>query len=467
MDLASSFSETIKQRLDYFPKPDGTIDYILNIKSTILICGASSVIVCFVCILILKNFASCIGKTVVMLVPLSLIGVCVFIFTSGSLVETILNREDIISQATLQIIAVIALVIAALIIWFLIRIWSKVNLALSHIEFACKVFYNNLAKFIFIRIIWLFIFILIGSIVLVSSAALYSIYEFKYNIPDDGFFKGIGRITFDWNIVFFMLIYNIVFLVFIHYLLIHLCHYVTSAAIVKWYFTERKGNSHFGRISFHGIWFAWKKGLGTVTISCLIRTTLMILVRQLANYLNKLPLTGIPFINTFINMLFRLSNLIAFVLASTYTTQHIFNTPWIPSAKLEIGFIAIDKLFTIIFMVIVVIIDWVALIGNFSMYVILFVLIDQIMGEGFNLFNPSLVLAALYGIIFLHVFRSIIDIIYVCQQSEKSLPENTAGDVSKMEKQIITETKDAPENADTNNQASVEKLEDKSEIKEE
>ena len=177
MDLASSYSEDFEQISKIIPKYKATIDDLLKNKYMYLVSCAITLIIGFVWIMIQHDIVGYVIKFFVVLVPISLIGVGLFLFSPVVIMSPMISLF-LLFYSQLKIIAVIVWVIAALIIWFLVCIWRKLNLAISLINIAADAFYYNFTTIIF-RILSTFIFILVSSIVLVSSVALYSIYEFK------------------------------------------------------------------------------------------------------------------------------------------------------------------------------------------------------------------------------------------------------------------------------------------------
>ncbi|EAY20058.1 hypothetical protein TVAG_365660 [Trichomonas vaginalis G3] len=466
----TQFVNGLQQAIDAIPALSSALNSVYSLRWQILVCALGSLVIGLIWIMLLRCLTGCIVYFVVILVPVSLIGIGVWLFVNGSVMGTI---KEVVSTKKLsgaQITAVVIWCIAFIIILIIIFLWSKLKSAVAIIKVAAMALgYNFLV--IFVPIITMIFCFLFWAALLVSSVTLYTSASFKYEIDNDGNDKGIGQVKFDLNKVLqYMLIYNFVYLIFISVHMYFVNYYASSVSIVKWYFSGQGGKTCCGCSCFFGFWLAWTKALGTITISSLIMTPLYLFIIFMEYLDRKSKMENAPiFIQFLIKCLkcclWCFTKIVQYLNKVLFTIQQIFNTNFGPSAKLVVDVVISDALLTVMLNGISFFILFLSKVVVSVITTLLF-MIWAYYGKNSSIAGSLLAafvvffLSYIVSSFLLSAYDNIIDIVFVCYQSEKSIDGYSAGEASNMVNQTIDDMKSAHQSENTNNKVSAKKMED-------
>lgn len=465
----TQFVDGLKQALDAIPALSSALNSVFKLKWHILAMSFASLIIGLIWIMLLRCVTGCIVYFVVFLVPIALIGIGVWLFMKGNFMGTI---KEVVASKKLtgsQITAVIIWIIAFIIILIIIFLWSKLKSAVAIIKVAAKALGQNF-MILFVPIITMIFAFIFWACLLVSSVTLYSSADFKIWVDDDGNDKGITQIKLNpTKVLQYMLIYNFVYVIFISVHMYFVNYYASSVAIVKWYFSGQKGKTCCGCTCFYGFWLAWTKALGTITISSLIMTPLYLFIIFMEYLDRKSKVEGAPAVVRFLIKCFKcclwcFTKIVQYLNKVLFTIQQVFNTNWGPSAKLVVDVVISDTLLTIMLNGISFFILFLSKVVVSVITTLLFMvwvyykMKESLAGailSAFVVFFLSYIISSFL----LSAYDNIIDIVFVCYQSEKSIDGFQASEQSEKVNKTIEDMKEAHKK-DQSSKVSAEKMED-------
>jgi len=420
---------------------DTAMSSIIDLWLPIVICSVLSLAVAFVWVFLLRFITSLIVYLVVLLVPVILIGAGFYLFMSGSSSYSMSSLQSQASNnltSTSKIFAYIIWGIAFIVILIILFLFRKLRQAVQMIKISAKALGANI-MILFVPLLTLILVVLYWGGILVSSVLNYTACEFV----EQG-----GKIIFNFNKTQqYLLLYNLVYLVFISLFISFVNYYSMSTPIVSWYFS---GQAMFGCGTgcFRGFILAHTKSLGTITVSALIMTPIYLMIIFMEYLDQKAKKENIPQFVQFIIKCFKcclwcFAKIFKYINKSLLTASQIFNKGWWSSAQIVSEVVLSDAILTLILNGVsffIIFLSKVVVSGACTF--IFFYYVGRIGTTGWLI--PSCVvflLSYLISSFILSAFDNVIDIVFVCFQSENSIPGYSAGDSTRDIKDTIEEMK--------------------------
>ena len=399
---------------------DGVISCATHWRE-ILVFAVCSLVVAFIWIFLLRCMAGCIVYIVVILVPLLIAALGVGFFLYG---KSVFSFDD---EKVNKIVAYVLWAVAALILLIIIFLWKSLKTAVQVIKISARALGSNFTA-LFAPLISIILGLVFWAAVIVSCVYNYTGADFLVVTKDNG-----DVLSFDLNKTLqYFLIFNLVFLVYISVHIYFTNYYAQSSAFVDWYFGNKQKMCCCNFRCLYGFWLACTKGLGLITVTSLIMTPLYIFIIFM-EYLDrkaKADQTSVGFlwrciIKCMKCCLWCFEKIMKYLNKVLLTMSQIYNTGWCKSAQLTMSVLMKDLILVFI-------------VNGVSTFILFLskVVCGVITSVGFFLYLrfyvkdttswwlPVLCVFILSYIIsgfFINMFDSIIDIIFVCYQSDNDL----------------------------------------------
>lgn len=444
---ASGLVEGFNQMVDSIPSLATAMNSISQLWWKILVCSIASLVVSFIWIFLMRCMTGFIVYTVVFIVPILIIGIGVWLFLNGSMTDTI---SEITEKKTLdagQITAMVFWAIALIILLIIIFLFKKLKQAVQMIKISSKALGSNWL-IIFSPMFAMLLAILFWAVVLVSSVYVYTAADFEIRTN----LEGVDRIEFEPNQTLqYLLIYNLIFLIFISVHVYFTNYYAQSSAVVDWYFSGQEGMG-CGCTCWRGYLNACTKSLGTITVSSLLMTPLYLFIIFM-EYLDAKSRKENPsellkcIIKCFKCCLTCFTKIVNYLNKSLLTAQQIFNKNWWKSAGVIVDVVVSDVVMTTLLNGVTFFVIFLSKVVVSGICALCFcVWVDKTdSGMTGYLISAFIVFFLSYIIssFILSAYSNIIDIVFVCFQSEQSIPGYTASTSAKELNKTIEEMKEA------------------------
>jgi len=302
---------------------------------------------------------------------------------------------------------------------------------------------------LFTPIVSMIIAILIWAAVLVSTVYLYTTADFEIRTSEK---TGLDRIEFVQDKVLrYFIIYNLVFLIYISVHIYFTNFYAQSSTIVNWYFSGQEAIG-CGCTCWRGFLNAFTKSLGTITVSSLIMTPLYIFILFM-EYLDEKAHKESPsellkcIIKCFKCCLICFTKIINYLNKTLLTAQQIFNRNWWKSSQVIIDVVASDVVMTTLLNGVTFFIIFLSKIVVSGVCAFLFCIwVDKTesgtVGYLISAFAVFFI-AFIVSSFILSAYSSVIDIVFICFQSEKAIPGYVASNSAEELNKTIEEMKAA------------------------
>ena len=468
---ATEFVEGFNQMVNSIPSLATALSSVYNLWWKILVCALGSILVSFVWIFLLRCLTGCIVYLVVFLVPVLLVGIGVWLFLNGDVASTLQTIKETESLSAGQITAFVLWAIALIIILIIIFLFKKLKQAVQMIKISAKALGSNCVV-VFIPILSMIIALVFWALIIVSSVYTYTSSDFEVIYDEE---RQVDRIEFQSDKVMqYLLIYNFVYLIFISVHVYFTNYYVMSATIVNWYYSGQDGIG-CGCTCFRGFFLAFTKSLGTITVSSILMTPLyiFILFMEYLDYKSRVQDASALIkcvIKCFKCCLICFTKIINYLNKTLLTIQQIFNKNWWKSAGIVTDVIVSDIVMTSLLNGVSFFILFLSKIFVSGITTLLFCLwvyeqdqdVAGFILSGFIVFFLSYICATFL----LSAYSNVIDVVFVCYQSEKAIPNYEASDAAhKMDEQLneMKEARIADCSGKVANEDSGEEMEDYSE----
>ena len=379
----------------------------------------ASLIVAFIWIMLLRCLSCCIVYFVVILVPIliAVIGFWFFKYGEGSFGMTNENSHKYLAYALWAL--------AGLLLLIIIFLWGKLSAAVQVIKIAARALGANLSS-LFAPVISVIVALIFWAVIVVSSVYNYTGSDFKI-IERDG--EKVMKLILD-DKTQYLLIYNLIFAIYISAHVYFANYYAQSSAIVDWYFSDKEKMCCLNCRCLYGFFLAWTKGLGLITVTALIMTPLylFIIIMEYIDRKTKDSTIGVLWqciIKCMKCCLWCFEKIMKYLNKVLLTISQIYNTGWCKSAQLTMTVLMKDIIMVLLMNGISTFILFLSKVVCAAVTTLCFVLYLK-----FGVKNPSpwwlaalivFVLSYLITGFLINMFDNIIDIIFVCYQSDNDL----------------------------------------------
>jgi len=278
---------------------------------------------------------------------------------------------------------------------------------------------------------------------------IYTAADFEIRTSEE---TGLDRIEFEQDKVLrYFIIYNLVFLIYISVHVYFTNYYAQSSTIVNWYFSGQELIG-CGCTCWRGFLNAFTKSLGTITVSSLIMTPLYIFIIFM-EYLDEKSRRENPsellqcIIKCFKCCLKCFAKIVNYLNKTLLTAQQIFNRNWWNSSHVVIDVIVSDVIMTSLINGVTFFIIFLSKVVVSGICAFLFCIwVDRTQAgtagyliSAFAVFFISYIVSSFI----LSAYSNVIDIVFVCFQSEKAIPNYTASTSAEELNKTIEEMKEA------------------------
>ena len=390
----------------------------------IFIFSVCSLAVAFVWIFLLRCMAACIVYIVVILVPLLIAALGFGFFKYGKDVFGFGNEK------TNKYIAYALWVIAALILLIIIFLWGKLRTAVQVIKISARALGSNFSA-LFSPVVAIIFGLIFWGAVIVSTVYTYTGADFHIVKQEDG---DIMKLDLNSKLQY-LLIYNLIFFVYISVHIYFTNYYAQSSAFVDWYFGCKSKMCCCNCRCLYGFWLAWTKGLGLITVTSLIMTPLYLFIIFM-EYLDKKAKADQTSIGILWKVLIKclkcclwcFEKIMKYLNKVLLTMSQIYNKGWCKSAQLTMNVLLKDMLMVLIMNGVSTFVLFLSkLVCGTLMAVGFFLYLKFGLKDTSSWWLPVLCVFILSYIIsgfLINMFDSIIDIIFVCYQSDNDLTNN-------------------------------------------
>ena len=386
--------------------------------------AVASLIVAFIWIMLLRCLSCCIVYFVVILVPIliALLGFWFFKYGEGSFGMTNANSHKYMAYALWAL--------AGLLLLIIIFLWGKLSAAVQVIKISARALGSNMSSLL-APIISIIVALIFWAVIVVSCAYNYTGSDFKI-IEKDG--EKQMKLILDQKTQY-LLIYNLIFAIYISAHVYFANYYAQSSAIVDWYFSDKEKMCCLNCRCLYGFFLAWTKGLGLITVTALIMTPLylFIIIMEYIDRKTKDSTIGVLWqciIKCMKCCLWCFEKIMKYLNKVLLTLSQIYNTGWCKSAQLTMTVLMKDIIMVLLMNGISTFILFLSKVVCAAITTLCFVLYLK-----FGVKNPSpwwlaalivFVLSYLISGFLINMFDNIIDIIFVCYQSDNDLTNNGA-----------------------------------------
>jgi hypothetical protein len=439
---STQFIEGFNQMVESIPKLAASLDSIMKLWWKILVCSVASLIISFAWIFMLRCMTGCIVYTVVFAVPILIIGTGVWLFLNGSMTDTISKISEKKTLNSGQITALVFWAVALIILLIIVFLFKKLKQAVQMIKISSKALGSNWIV-ILTPIMSMFVAILFWAAIIVSSVYVYTSAEFEIRQ---------NRIEFEVDRTLqYLIIYNFIYIIYIAVHIYFTNYYAQSAAVVDWYFGEQESIG-CGCTCWRGYLNAITKSLGTITVSSLIMTPLYLFIIFM-EYLDAKSRAENPnellkcLIKCFKYCLICFTKIVNYLNKTLLTAQQIFNKNWWHSAGVIVDIVVSDVVMTTLLNGVTFFVIFLSKVVVSGICALLFCVwvyntdptVSGYLICAFGVFFLSYIISSFI----LSAYSNIIDIVFICFQSEKSIPGYTSGKDSAGLNQTIEEMKEA------------------------
>ena len=439
---ATQFVEGFNQMINSIPSLATAFSSVYNSWWKILACAAGSIVVSFIWIFLLRCMTGCIVYLVVFIVPVLLVGIGVWLFLNGDVTNTLQTIKETASLSAGQITAFVLWAVALIILLIVIFLFKKLKQAVQMIKISSKALGANWIV-IFIPIVSMLLALIFWIVIIVSSVFTYTSSDFAV-VYDAS--RNVDRLEFHLdNIIQYLLIYNLIYLVFITVHVYFTNYYVMSSTIVNWYFSGQDGVG-CGCTCFRGFFNAFTKSLGTITVSSIVMTPLylFIIFMEYLDYKSRLENTSQLLrcvIKCFKCCLICFTKIIKYLNKTLLTVSQIFNQNWWRSAGIVSDVIISDIIMTSLLNGVSFFIIFLSKVVVSGVTTLLFCLwqYDEDQDIAGFILSAFIVffLSFICSTFLLSAYSNVIDVVFVCYQSEQSIPNYKAGeDAHKLDQQL-------------------------------
>ena len=444
---ASGLIDGFNQMVNSIPSLATSFNSISKLWKKILVCSVASLVVSFFWIFLMRCLTGCIVYTVVFLVPILIIAIGVWLFVNGNMTDTISEITEKKSLDAGQITALVFWAVALIILLIIIFLFKKLKQAVQMIKISSKALGSNWI-IIFTPVFSMILAILFWAAVLVSTVYVYTAADFEIRANEEGTL----RIEFQENQTLqYFIIYNLIYLIYISVHVYFTNYYAQSSAVVNWYFSGQEGIG-CGCSCWRGYLNACTKSLGTITVSSLIMTPLYLFIIFM-EYLDAKSRTENPsellkcVLKCFKCCLKCFTKIVNYLNKTLLTAQQIFNKNWWHSAGVIVDVVVSDVVMTTLLNGVTFFIIFLSKIVVSGLCALgFFVWVDKTDAEMSGYLISAFIVFFLSYIIssfILSAYSNIIDIVFVCFQSEKSIPGYTASTSAEELNKTIEEMKEA------------------------
>jgi hypothetical protein len=387
-----------------------------------------SLVIAFIWIFFLRFLTGFIVYLTVILVPIVVVIIGVGLWLYGE--NAFLFRDHANAN---RICAGVCFGIAAIIVVVIIFLWTKLKAAVQIIKIAARALGSNLTSLaspiISLLLLSVFWAITIGSCVFNYTSAKFTIIT---KDPDSKLYLSF-YLNRDLQ---YILVFNLVYLIFISVHVYFTNYYAQSSAIVDWYFSENKGKVCNLRC-LYGFGLALTKGLGPIALSSLIMTPIYILI-LICEYLDqksKLQPEAIPvFVKFLIKCmkccLYCFEHFMRYLNKVLLTVSQIYNTGWWKSARLTIDVLMSDVLMTAVMTGVTTFVVFISKVVVAGLATVGFICYLKYIGdETAGWIFPAFIVFFLGFIVsafILGMFTNMIDVVFVCYQADCDITSSGA-----------------------------------------
>jgi len=420
-ELSKKFLNTVLKFAEVIPGFSNAVMSLFKLWVPILVCSLLSIVVAYIWCLLLRCITGCLVYFVVIFVPIVLIALGIFLFFYGD------NFVKLNDDQTNKYIAYACWIVAAILILLLIFLWKKLKSAIATMKIASKAIGKNFGALFspFVSLLWLLIF---WALIILSCVFVYSVGGLKYNETE----KKIESLL-DKNCQY-LLIFNLVFLIFISAHTYFTNYYAISGAMVKWYFNAQKGTS-CGCFCLRAYLIAYTKALGTIAFTTFVMTPIYIIIILLEwaekkakdKHASKMVLCIVRCLKCCCKLF---EKLMRFLNKTLLTVHQIYNCSWGKAAKITLKILMGDIALTALLNGIT---SWVLflsrlVVGAISTLIFIAFIKYQYSEESGYILPCAVVfiLAFVISSLVLNLYDHIVDIIFACFLSDKDITQDGA-----------------------------------------
>ena len=417
----SEFFDEVNQILDFIPSVSQSINTCTKLWLPILVAPFFSILVAFLFIYLLRYCSCFMVYFMCFMFPLIFIGFGVLLYIYGDYAFHIGNNSYH------KYLSYILWGIGGILILIVIFLIGKLKKTIEIIEISSRASINNIIS-LFAPIVSLVLSIIFYAFIFLSSVLNYTSSDFLIKTKNDQPYMGY---SFDETLKYFLL-YNLVYAVFISVQLYFANYYATSASVVWWYFNQNT-TCMCNCTCFYGFFLAFTKSLGTITISTLIVTPLDLLILILG-FIERKAKKESTSISKFVVILAKclacclicFERFLRYVQRMLFTVSQVYNSSWYRSIKISSEVVFSDILLTAAVNGISGFVIFSSKVVSSGLNTLLFFLyIKYGIKEVIHSWLLSLFIVFIFSFLIssfvFGMLNNVIDIIFVCYQSDVSL----------------------------------------------
>lgn len=392
----------------------------------ILVCSVASLVIAFIWVFLLRCLTGFIVYIAAIAVPIIIAALGVYLYFNGA-GSFGFNNDQYNKYMSYALFAV-----AAILLIIIIFLWSRLKQAVAVMKIAAKALGSNITA-LFAPVLTLVFILVFWAAIIVSCCYNYTTGDFSVVAKENGKLDLVMVLNEKLQ---YLLIFNLIFLVYISVHCYFVNYYAVSASVVEWYFGEH-GNKCCNCRCLYGFWLAWTKSLGTITVSALIMTPIYLFIIFM-EYLDAKSKQDPSALGTFVKFLIKcmkcclwcFEKIMRYLNKSLMTFSQIYNKSWLKSAKLTMDILLSDIITTLLVNGIssfILFLSKVVVCGLSTLIFFLWIKYQNKEKNGWLL--PSAIVFLLSYVIssfVINMFDSLIDIVFICYLSDKDLTKDGA-----------------------------------------
>lgn len=417
-EVSKTFAGSIDTIIQEIPGFASALSSIQSNWVPILVLSICSIIISLLWIMLLRCCTKPLVYIIVIAVPILIIAIgCWFFFEGANAIRYGDDKDS-------KIVAYVLWAVAALLIVIILFLLKKLKKAIEIMKIASKALGHNLTIF-FTPIIAILFEIVFWIIFIFSSLLNYSAGKFTLN--DDSKLVIQSDKTFQY-----LLIYNLIYMVFISVFVYFTSYYGVSGSVVQWYFQQSSAAKCRCAVSY---FIGWTKALGTIAITALIMTPLYLfmILMEYIDYKTKKEQEK-SCIWKFILKCMKcclacFERLMRYLNKSLLTISQVYNIGFCRSASKVFDVVLSDIAMTVLLNGIsffIVFLSKVIVSALCAWFAFLWIRYTTNAAGWFLPATIVFILSYLVSTFILNMFDSVIDIIFVCYMSDRKMTSDGA-----------------------------------------